>query len=203
MFDLGFSELLVIGLVALVVIGPERLPKVARSAGQWLGKLNRYVSQVKQDIDRDIKLEDLRKMQRDMKDAAQKYEIMTDETVRRTQEEVLDAAQKLQAIGQDAAAPVKVATVPAENAQISRVMQAMSTTDGGLSMQDYEKIKAEQAAVAPGAEESLPPSIMDDSVSIHALPGIDSPATLTPDSTKLAESRLPRASDDTPNGLTG
>ena len=46
MFDLGFSELLVIGLVALVVIGPERLPKVARSAGQWLGKLNRYVSQV-------------------------------------------------------------------------------------------------------------------------------------------------------------
>jgi sec-independent protein translocase protein TatB len=203
MFDLGFSELLVIGLVALVVIGPERLPKVARSAGQWLGKLNRYVSQVKQDIDRDIKLDELRKMQQDMKDAAQKYEIMADETVRRTQEEVLDTAQQLQAIGQDAASPAEGATAPAENAQISRVMQAMSATDGGLAMQEYEKIKAEQAAAASDAEESLPPSITDDSAPIHALPGVDSPATPTPDSTQPTETKVARASDDTPNGPAG
>ena len=117
MFDLGFSELLVIGLVALVVIGPERLPKVARSAGQWLGKLNRYVSQVKQDIDRDIKLEELRKMQQDMKDAAQKYEIMAGD-VKREAETVVEQ----------------------ETTQISRVMQAMSVTDRGLAMQEYVKI---------------------------------------------------------------
>lgn len=203
MFDLGFSELLVIGLVALVVIGPERLPKVARSAGQWLGKLNRYVSQVKQDIDRDIKLDELRKMQQDMKDSAQKYEIMADETVRRTQEEVLDTAQQLQAIGQDATAPVEGATAPAENAQISRVMQAMSATDGGLAMQEYEKIKAEQTAAASDAEESLPPSITDDSAPIHALPDVDSPAMPTPDSTKPSETKVARASDDTPSGPTG
>lgn len=203
MFDIGFSELLVIGLVALVVIGPERLPKVARMAGQWLGKLNRYVSQVKQDIDRDIKLEELRKLQQDMRDAAQKYEIMADETVRRTQEEVRDTAQQLQALGQDAAAPVDGAPAPVENAQISRVMQAMSATDGGLAMQEYEKIKAEQAVAATEPEASLPPSITDDSAQIHALPGVDSPATPTPDSTKPTETKVARASDDTPNGLAG
>ncbi len=206
MFDIGFSELLVIGLVALVVIGPERLPKVARTAGQWLGKLNRYVSQVKQDIDRDIKLEELRKMQQDMKDAAQKYEIMADETVRRTQEEVLDSAQQIQALGQDAAAPADMAAAPAENAQISRVMQAMSATDGGLAMQEYEKIKAEQdvASTAPDSAPPPPPSITDDSAPIHALPGVDSPAASTPDSAKPTEvtpsARAARTSDDKPNG---
>ena len=50
MFDIGFSELIVIGIVALVVIGPERLPKVARTAGLLLGRLQRYVNDVKADI---------------------------------------------------------------------------------------------------------------------------------------------------------
>lgn len=129
MFDIGFSELMLIGIVALVVIGPERLPKVARTAGQWLGKLNRYVSQVKQDIDRDIKLDELRKMQQEMKDTAQRYEIMAGETKRE-----LETA------------------VEQETGQISRVMQAMSATDGGLAMQEWDKIKSEEAAAATSAE---------------------------------------------------
>ncbi len=63
MFDVSFSELVVIGLVALIVIGPERLPKVARTAGILLGRLQRYVSDVKADINREIQLEELKKMQ--------------------------------------------------------------------------------------------------------------------------------------------
>lgn len=80
MFDIGFSELLVIGVVALIVIGPERLPKVARTAGSLLGRLNRYVSQVKQDVERDIHLEELRKVQKDMQESAQRFEIVAEET---------------------------------------------------------------------------------------------------------------------------
>lgn len=148
MFDLGFSELLLIGFVALVVIGPERLPKVARAAGQWLGKLNRYVAQVKQDIDRDIKLEELRKMQQDMKDAAQKYEIMASETMREVETNVKEAEQ----------------AVREESGQISRVMQAMSATDGGLAAQEYEKIKAEEAAKVSG---ELPAPAQADSFPIE------------------------------------
>jgi sec-independent protein translocase protein TatB len=63
MFDVAFSELVVIGVVALVVIGPERLPKVARTAGILLGRLQRYVNDVKADINREIQLEELKKMQ--------------------------------------------------------------------------------------------------------------------------------------------
>ena len=80
MFDIGFSELLVIGIVALVVIGPERLPKVARTVGGWIGKLNRYAAQVKDDVNREMKLEELKKLQEEMKASAQKYEIIAAET---------------------------------------------------------------------------------------------------------------------------
>ena len=61
MFDIGFSELLVIGVVALIVIGPERLPKVARTAGHLYGRMQRYVSSVKSDISREMEFEELRR----------------------------------------------------------------------------------------------------------------------------------------------
>ncbi len=62
MFDIGFTELMVIGVVALIVIGPERLPKVARTAGHLYGRMQRYVSSVKSDISREVELDELRKV---------------------------------------------------------------------------------------------------------------------------------------------
>lgn len=118
MFDIAFSELLVIGIVALIVIGPERLPKLARTAGQWLGRLNRYVAQVKQDIDRDMKLEELRRLQQEMKETAQQYEILADETRREIEQEA---------------------------DQVKRVVAAMSTVDDGLAKKAYEDLMAEQS----------------------------------------------------------
>lgn len=62
MFDIAFSELVVIALVALVVIGPERLPKVARTAGHLWGRVQRYVNGVKNDIANDMAIEEARKL---------------------------------------------------------------------------------------------------------------------------------------------
>ena len=70
MFDISFSELLVIGVIALVVIGPERLPKVARTVGHLLGRAQRYVSDVKGDIQREVELDELKKMKEEMENAA-------------------------------------------------------------------------------------------------------------------------------------
>ena len=69
MFDIGFSEMLVIAVVALIVIGPERLPKVARTLGHLFGRMQRYVNDVKSDISREMELEELRKLQATVEDA--------------------------------------------------------------------------------------------------------------------------------------
>ena len=53
MFDVGFQELTLIGVIALIVVGPERLPKMARTLGLWMGKIRYYVGQVKSDIERE------------------------------------------------------------------------------------------------------------------------------------------------------
>ena len=74
MFDIGFSELIVIGVVALVVIGPERLPKVARTAGLLLGRLQRYVNDVKADISREMQLDELKKLQAEVQESARNFE---------------------------------------------------------------------------------------------------------------------------------
>jgi sec-independent protein translocase protein TatB len=74
MFDIGFSEILVVGVVALIVIGPERLPKVARTLGHMFGRLQRYVNEVKADINREMELDELRKLQSEVQSAARSIE---------------------------------------------------------------------------------------------------------------------------------
>ena len=74
MFDISFFELMVIGIVGLVVIGPERLPRVARTAGHMFGRLQRYVTEVKAEINREVEMEDLRKIQSDFYQAARSVE---------------------------------------------------------------------------------------------------------------------------------
>jgi len=74
MFDIGFSEIVVIGVVALVVIGPERLPKTARMLGHLFGRLQRYVNEVKSDISREMELDELRKLKSEVQGAARDFQ---------------------------------------------------------------------------------------------------------------------------------
>lgn len=74
MFDFAFSELVVIAVVALVVIGPERLPTVARTVGALLGRLNRYVADVKSDVEREMRLEDMKKLRAEVEQQAMGFE---------------------------------------------------------------------------------------------------------------------------------
>ena len=84
MFGVDFAELMVILVVALVVIGPERLPKVARTLGHLLGRAQRYVNNVKADISRDMAIEELRQLQQQVQqqaaDAAKTVEQITSQT---------------------------------------------------------------------------------------------------------------------------
>lgn len=74
MFDISFSELFLIGIVALVVVGPERLPKVARAFGILVGRAQRYVNDVKVELQREANLEEIKQMQEDARESAMKLE---------------------------------------------------------------------------------------------------------------------------------
>ena len=86
MFDIGFSELLVIGVVALIVIGPEKLPRVARTLGHLAGRMQRYVADVKADINREIEFEELRKMRDSVQQAATDIKSSFDAEVAKTED---------------------------------------------------------------------------------------------------------------------
>src|ERR1700709_1620551 len=70
MIDCGFDKIALIGAVALIVIGPEKLPRVARTVGHLVGKAQRYVADVKAEVNRSIELEDLKKIKTEFEDAA-------------------------------------------------------------------------------------------------------------------------------------
>ena len=124
MFDFGFSELILIGVVLLVVVGPERLPKVARTVGLLLGRVQRYVSDVKSDIQREMQLEELKALQQQVKQQAQELESAVrsnaanlESEMHRTADEVRSAlpdATTSDVAARDAAAPTPaVSAVPA------------------------------------------------------------------------------------------
>ncbi len=91
MIDLGLSKIALIGVVALVVIGPEKLPKVARMAGSLWGRAQRYINDVKAEVGREIELDALRKMQKDVQDVAQDVENSIAENLASTQESLRSA----------------------------------------------------------------------------------------------------------------
>ncbi|MFL6692537.1 MAG: Sec-independent protein translocase protein TatB [Ramlibacter sp.] len=74
MIDLGISKMALIGAVALIVIGPEKLPRVARTVGTLLGKAQRYVNDVKAEVNRSMELDELRKMKESVESAARDVE---------------------------------------------------------------------------------------------------------------------------------
>lgn len=97
MFDVGFTEILLIGIVALVVIGPERLPAVAKTAGQWIGKLQRFVSGVKTDLASELESGDLKKLigdQREQINELKKIVTTAKDDFQNSTKEVVDGAKK-------------------------------------------------------------------------------------------------------------
>lgn len=91
MIDIGLTKIALIGVVALVVIGPERLPGVARLAGTLFGRAQRYLHEVKSEVSREMELDELRKMQKEMQDAASEVEQSVSQSMAETERTIHDA----------------------------------------------------------------------------------------------------------------
>ena len=110
MFDIGFSEIVVIAVVALVVLGPEKLPKTARTLGHLFGRLQRYVNDVKSDIKREIDLDELRKLQQTVQTAAKDLETSMVSATQGVESSVRDVGSELNAAAGSATSETPVAT---------------------------------------------------------------------------------------------
>jgi sec-independent protein translocase protein TatB len=130
MFDVGFTELIVIGVVALIVIGPERLPKVARTAGHLYGRLQRYVSSVKSDISHEIQLDEIRRAGQGFKESV---------------ESAVSGVEQQATVVDD--------YLRNETDSVSKVMAAMAVTEGGRPVTEpaMKPIQVEQTQ-----QQSLP-----------------------------------------------
>jgi sec-independent protein translocase protein TatB len=84
MIDFGFDKIALISAVALIVIGPEKLPRVARTVGHLIGKAQRYVADVKAEVNRSIELDELKKMKSEVEDAARSVEKSVSEQIHQT-----------------------------------------------------------------------------------------------------------------------
>lgn len=141
MFDIGVSELFVIGVVALIVIGPERLPRVAKTVGLLFGRMQRYVSDVKADINREIELDELRKLKATMQDAAHSFEQSVSTQVNFIESEVKQAGAELEKQAQEAVAPMTGIQLMPPSAPVAQA-EVESGTEGTT------------AAEGPAAQES-------------------------------------------------
>ena len=122
MFDMSFSEIAVIGVVALVVLGPERLPKVARTAGQLFGRLQRYVATVKADINREMDSSELAKIKQEVQDAARSFEQSVQQTANSMEKETTAIGQSLEESARQADAAT--APVQTQNAMLAQQDEA-------------------------------------------------------------------------------
>ncbi|HEX7404076.1 MAG TPA: Sec-independent protein translocase protein TatB [Usitatibacter sp.] len=113
MFDFGFSKLLLIGIVALVVIGPERLPRVARTLGALYGRLQRYVTQVKADINREIDVAELGKVKTEFENAARSFQSDVEAKVSDAEREIREAHASLERAIDTSAQAANEASAPA------------------------------------------------------------------------------------------
>jgi len=100
-FDFSVWEIAVIGAVALVVIGPERLPRVARTAGHLLGRFQRYVADVKSDINREIELAELKKLQTTVQDAARDIQQTVKEGMTEAEKQLKEAEGEIKSAGEE------------------------------------------------------------------------------------------------------
>jgi sec-independent protein translocase protein TatB len=143
MFNFGLSEIMVIAVVGLIVIGPERLPKVAKTVGHLFGRMQRYASQVKAEIDREVQLDELKNLQKTMKEAADEIEADVSSQLNFIQSEIDEADKELSdsvdnaKINLNDGAPNQIAVKKADSQEAA----SNELGDEGAAIESIERIE--------------------------------------------------------------
>ncbi|MEQ1487909.1 MAG: Sec-independent protein translocase protein TatB [Methylotenera sp.] len=124
MFDISFSKLIVIALVALIVIGPEKLPKVARMLGMLAGRMQKYVAQIKEEVNREARFEELQQLQQEIKEAANKTQASIQSNLQSVAETFKHEVEDFQLTAVDQQSPTQTSLelAPLENQLVTKTM---------------------------------------------------------------------------------
>ncbi|MDP3607453.1 MAG: Sec-independent protein translocase protein TatB [Methylophilus sp.] len=142
MFDISFSELVVVAIVALLVIGPEKLPKVARTLGAYAGRMQRFVAQVKDEVNREVRFEELQKLQQEVKTASLQVE-----------SSIMAGVSGMQHVTDTLKVEAESATKPKAkrtraSAGVAKIDESPSTQTDATSFTDKDSAKPKRTATA-------------------------------------------------------
>lgn len=152
MFDIGFSELLVIAVVALVVLGPERLPKAARFAGLWVRRARNQWDSVKQELERELQAEEIKRHMQDVRQSMHDTESQLRASGEAVRREAAQAQQQGDALAQEVRAPAP-AQMPPHLAEDPAMPAAAQDGDSIPPTSDATDAPANPMADAPAAPE--------------------------------------------------
>jgi len=179
---------MVIGVIALIVIGPERLPKVARTVGHLLGRAQRYVNDVKGDIRREIELDELRKFKSEMEDAAQTVQTSMRDTTEALREPAQALRQELDDAAKAASGALSLSTPVVDE-------------DGQPAHVDTTADAAAASATATAAGASTTPAAAEPATGSSAIVGADPTAGTRVETGALSAAAIPHTAQASP-GLT-
>jgi sec-independent protein translocase protein TatB len=139
MIDFGFDKLMLIGAVALIVIGPEKLPRVARTVGHFIGKAQRYVADVKAEVNRSIELEELQKMKTQFETAAHDAQTAVNSEISQTSQEFEKSWSELSGEADAAAGPALTSDTLAEPSPAHKPLKKNWRVKRGTTPQWYKQ----------------------------------------------------------------
>lgn len=134
MFDIGFLELLIVAIIGLLVLGPERLPVAARKVGHWVGKARRMVNQFSREIDRQIEADELREQLK-----AQGESLNIEEDLRNIQQTVGDALKEAETVGKQEAQTTPEAEEPLNEIHPPNEFEPLPRTEAQQEVANEDK----------------------------------------------------------------
>ena len=196
MFDVGFQEITLIGLIALIVVGPERLPRMARTIGLWMGKIRYYVGQVKSDIDREVRAQELKEMLDKPARELDELKSVAEET-KGTLDQARDVLGEAKTTFDGASAGASTANEPAAGSifptELPDIGPARPESPETASAPTKESAPAPadspETASAPTTEAAPAPSDSPETVSAPSTEAAPAPATETRESDERSSER--------------
>ena len=158
MFDMGFTEMMLIGIVALIVIGPERLPGVARTAGKYFGRLKRFMTSVKADVEQELRADELREILAEQQKELDKLKDNISDAGREFEKQASDAGTEIADGLDDSPASDSVRTAPeptvksAPSATMDSSPEADAQSESGAAGATANDAESDDIAPAPTAK---------------------------------------------------